>query len=138
MVSQALEAAGIAATLSGGAAVSIFTDNEYESYDLDFVSSARAETIEATISPLGFRRARDGRHFEHANTEWLLEFPPGPLAFGDVPVREGDMDAVATEYGPLRIVSPTQIVMDRVAAYAHWRDRQSLDQAAPLPPPRML
>ena len=34
-----------------------------------------------------------------------------------------------TEYGPLRIVSPTQIIMDRLAAYVHWHDNQSFYQA---------
>jgi len=29
----------------------------------------------------------------------------------------------------LRIVTPTMCVMDRLAAYWHWRDRQSWDQA---------
>ena len=36
LVSQALEAAGIKATLSGGGAVSVYTDNKYKSRDLDF------------------------------------------------------------------------------------------------------
>jgi len=40
IVSDALENAGITATLSGGAAVSIYTDNRYESFDLDFVTAA--------------------------------------------------------------------------------------------------
>ncbi len=40
IVSEALEQAGILATLSGGAAVSIYTDNQYQSYDLDFVTAA--------------------------------------------------------------------------------------------------
>jgi hypothetical protein len=35
IVSEALENAGITATLSGGAAVSIYSDNKYESEDLD-------------------------------------------------------------------------------------------------------
>jgi len=44
-VSQALEAASIKATLSGGGAVSIYTQNEYESKDLDFVTSERSLEI---------------------------------------------------------------------------------------------
>lgn len=34
-----------------------------------------------------------------------------------------------TKFGPLRVVTPTQSVMDRLAAYLHWQDRQALDQA---------
>jgi hypothetical protein len=39
IVSAALEEAGLKSVLSGGAAISIYTDNRYESVDLDFVSS---------------------------------------------------------------------------------------------------
>ena len=38
IVSDALERDGIVATLSGGAAVSIYTDNRYVTEDLDFVT----------------------------------------------------------------------------------------------------
>jgi len=34
-----------------------------------------------------------------------------------------------TDFGPLRVVTPTQSIMDRLAAYVHWSDRQALDQA---------
>jgi hypothetical protein len=129
LISQALQKAGITATLSGGAAVSVYSDNEYLSYDLDFVSSARLKAIEEAIAPLGFNRVGKGRHFEHPDTPWYVEFPPGPLAFGETCVPDDDAGVVETEYGPLRIVTPTQIIMERVAAYVHWHDNQSLDQA---------
>jgi hypothetical protein len=38
IISQAQEASGFLAPLSGGAAVSIYTNNRYQSEDLDFVS----------------------------------------------------------------------------------------------------
>ena len=38
LVSQKLTDGGIQAVLSGGAVVSIYSNNEYESKDLDFVS----------------------------------------------------------------------------------------------------
>lgn len=44
-------------------------------------------------------------------------------------VRDDDVLVLETDYGPLRIVTPTQIIMDRMAAYAHWNDNPSLDQA---------
>ena len=34
-----------------------------------------------------------------------------------------------TPWGPLRVVTATQCVMDRLAGYWHWNDRQSWDQA---------
>lgn len=39
-VSQALTRAGITAVLTGGAAVSVYSANKYQSYDIDFVTAA--------------------------------------------------------------------------------------------------
>ena len=58
-----------------------------------------------------------------------MEFPPGPLAFGETVVRDGDVPMLQTDFGPLRVITPTQSIMDRLAAYVHWNDRQALDQA---------
>jgi hypothetical protein len=129
LVSQALEAAGIAATLSGGGAISLYSANEYESCDLDFVTSARTNTIAAAIAPLGFSRAPGARQFEHPETDYYVEFPPGPLSFGETVVRDDEATTLQTEFGPLRIVTPTQSVMDRLAAYISWTDNPSFDQA---------
>jgi hypothetical protein len=128
-VSQALEAAGIKATLSGGAAVGIYTENQYQSKDLDFVTAERAKRLSAALKPLGFNLARDRRHFEHPDTDLFLEFPAAPLGFGSRVVEHDDIPMLPTPWGPLRVITPTQCVMDRLAAYWHWRDRPSWDQA---------
>lgn len=128
-VSQALEDAGIAATLSGGGAVSIYSQNEYESFDLDFITSARNEAVAQALAGLGFRRVQGARSLEHPESDYYVEFPPGPLAFGETVVRDGDVPVLETDFGPLRVVTPTQSIMDRLAAYVHWNDRQALDQA---------
>lgn len=129
LVSRALEEAGVRATLSGGAAVSIYSENQYQSRDLDFVSFEQIKTIGQAIRPLGFRLRAGARQFEHPETIWYVEFPPGPIAFGDQIIGDDDIPLFDTEYGPLRIVTPTQIIMDRLAAYTHWHDNQSYDQA---------
>lgn len=129
LVSNALEAAGIKATLSGGGAVSIYTHNEYRSEDLDFVSAERRSQLSAALEPLGFTLASDRRHFTHPDTELFLEFPPGPLEFGSRVVQHDDLPRMDTPWGSLRIITPTLCVMDRLAAYWHWRDRQAWDQA---------
>lgn len=81
IVSAALENADILATLSGGAAVTIFSDNVYQSADLDFVTSESNKIIKATIAKLGFRQAGSIRMYEHPDSAWYVEFPPGPLGF---------------------------------------------------------
>ena len=54
IISQALEAAGILATLSGGAAVSIYTNNRYQSEDHNFVRSAATSKLANAVEALGF------------------------------------------------------------------------------------
>jgi hypothetical protein len=129
LISGALESADIKAPLSGGGAVSLYSHNEYESFDLDFITSAANATLGDAIEPLGFRRVPGAREFEHPDTELFVEFPPGPLAFGETVAQDGDATVLQTEFGPVRIITPTQSVMDRLAAYAHWSDGQALDQA---------
>jgi hypothetical protein len=109
--------------------VVLYSHNEYESCDLDFVTNAANDAIAKAVAPLGFRRVAGARQFEHPETDFYLEFPPGPLAFGETVVSDADATTVHTEFGPLRIVTPTQSVMDRLSAYVHWNDNQSLDQA---------
>ncbi len=43
IISEALESNNIIATLSGGAVVSIYSENRYQSADLDFVTTAMIE-----------------------------------------------------------------------------------------------
>ncbi|MBK5210937.1 MAG: hypothetical protein JJE36_01210 [Coriobacteriia bacterium] len=129
IVSQTLETAGIIATLSGGGAVTIYSMNDYMSFDLDFVTSERNSIIADAIAPLGFHQVIRTRQFEHPDSEYYLEFPPGPLSFGETVILEQDMHLIHTDYGTLRIVTPTQSIMDRIAAYVHWTDNQSFDQA---------
>ena len=118
---------GIEVVLSGGACVSIYTKNRYQSYDLDFIEnvSARRKKIKEVLQKIGF--IEEHRYFKNPETEFFLEFPPGPLSIGDEPVRETVEKEFST--GLLRLISPTDCIKDRLAAYYHWNDRQSLDQA---------
>jgi hypothetical protein len=129
LVSQTLGEAGISAILSGGGAVVLYTENEYESSDLDFITSERTDAIAAALEPLGFERTPGARQFEHPQTDYYVEFPPGPLAFGETVLGEDAATLFQTEYGPVRIITPTQCIMDRLAAYVHWNDNQSFVQA---------
>ena len=54
IVTEALEKNDIKAVLVGGAVVSIYTDNEYESKDLDFISPADHKKITKIMHSLGF------------------------------------------------------------------------------------
>ncbi len=131
IISDALERAGIVATLSGGAAVGIYTDNQYESEDLDFVTVSLVAELESALSPLGFKRTGQPRLsvFEHPATRWYVEFPPAPLSFGGTYIDPSHCASMKTRRGHLRIITPTQSIMDRLIAAAAWNEPQSLEQA---------
>jgi len=130
-VSEALQAADIVATLSGGAAVSIYTEYRYLSEDLDFVTIAQIAELKSILEPLGFKNTGRPRMsvFEHPATKWYIEFPPAPLSFGGTYIDPSNCSLMKTRLGTLRIITPTHSLMDRLIAAAAWHDVQSLEQA---------
>jgi hypothetical protein len=111
--------------LTGGAVVSIYSTGKYVSKDADFLSETDHKTIVKVMHTLGFKNI--GKDFYHVDTEFSVEFPGSQLVIGNSPMKpEGKIDLKGFT---LRLLSPTQCVMDRLAAFYHWRDRQSLDQA---------
>jgi len=131
IVSSALHEAGIVATLSGGGAVCIYTDNQYRSNDLDFVTAAMVDELAPVLQDPGFVQTGIARlsQFDHPLVEWYLEFLPSPLTFGHLSVDPEDCAELDFPGGRLRIITPTQSVMDRLAAAIAWNDPQSRDQA---------
>lgn len=131
IVSDALDNAGITATLSGGSAVTIYSDNAYLSRDLDYVTAAMVADLEPVLKALGFEHTGISRlsQFSHPKAEWYVEFPPSPLMFGHLYVNPADCAVIDLPVGRLRIITPTQSVMDRLAAAYAWKDAQSRDQA---------
>ena len=126
IVCTALKAAGIDAFLSGGAVVSIYTHNAYQSWDLDFISHGSFDTITEVMTNLGFSRER-GRHFIHPNSQFFVEFPGVAMQIGDQLITT--FAERTTKAGTLRLLRPTECVMDRLAAFYHWNDPQGLEQA---------
>lgn len=55
------------------------------------------------------------------------EFISSPLAVGKEPPKK--VIKMKTKMGSFRLLSPTDCVKDRLAAYFHWDDLQSLKQA---------
>ncbi len=126
-VSSHLDKNGVNAVLSGGAAVSIHTGSRYQSFDLDFVERvpSKRRQLKEVLSQIGF--VEKARYFEHPESEFFVDFPAGPLAVGREPVK--DVEELVFPTGRLTLLSPTDCVKDRLAAYYHWDDNQSLDQA---------
>ena len=127
LVSEELARHEISAVLTGGAAVTIWTNGRYTSYDLDFISPAAEKAIRSAMAGLGF--IKRGKDYVHAKTKFFVEFPTGPLAVGQALATSADTFQLKKAGGSIRIISPTFSVMDRLAQYFYWNDRGALDQA---------
>jgi len=122
-----LRKSGIDVVLSGGAAVSIHSKAKYVSLDLDLVNiyAVGIRALRKSMEEIGF--SEKGRHFKHPESKFPVEFPPGPLTFGDEEVTQ--VDEIELSTGILKVISPTDCIKDRLAAFYHWGDRQCLQQA---------
>lgn len=85
----------------------------------------KASLIREAMYELGF--TMQGRYFRHDETDLYVEFPKGPPAIGNEPVKVFQDRKVST--GILRILSPTDCVKERLAGYFYFNDRQCLEQA---------
>lgn len=126
-VASVLAAAKIRAVLTGGACASLYSRGEYQSFDLDFIlqSVVSAERLDSVMKSIGFRR--DGNRYVHPRAPFFIEFPAGPLGIGaDIDIRPVVYRVRGVR---LRALSATDSCRDRLAAFYHWNDRQSLKAA---------
>ena len=126
-VGAALDRHGVTAVLTGGACASIHSAGEYTSRDLDFVVTNRTtqQTLDMALGDVGFNRSGD--RYLHPDTQFWVEFPRGPLAVGgDYKIRPMTLRGKA---GCVNALSATDSCRDRLAAFYHWNDRQSLEVA---------
>ena len=130
IVGRALAHHGIRAILTGGACASIHSEGAYLSEDIDFILQGRVlpAELDAAMAAVGF--ARQANRYLHPSSRFWVEFPRGPLAVGAdlnvVPIAlEGSVAGTLA-------LSPTDSCRDRLAAFYHWNDRQSLEVAVQI------
>jgi len=123
-----LEGCGISTVLVGGAVVAIYSEGLYRSGDLHMILEVhrRADVVDA-MGKIGFLPSRS-RYFKHPECPHLyVEFPPGPVELGEEhPVYPAE---IPVEGRILKLLSPTDCVKDRLAAYIHWKLRDCFRQA---------
>ena len=128
-VCDVLEKEGIETVLSGGCCVELYSKGGYTSDDIDLIDcfNGAHRKIKEIMHTLGFTEYKMKRYFAHKDTSLSIEFPREPLGVGDAPVKE--VATRTTETGTLKLLTPTDCIKDRLAAYYYWDDNQSLDQA---------
>jgi hypothetical protein len=132
VICETLRNAGIDVVLTGGSCVSVYTHNAFASLDLDFIALGLHSNREigVALSELGFqRKTQASRYFTHPETDMVIEFPSGPLMVGNQIIESEHFDKVATRCGTVRLLSPTDCIKDRLAAFYYWNDEQCNRQA---------
>lgn len=127
LVAEHLSHKGIDVVVVGGLAVEIYTENLYLTKDIDMVdrSDQPPKAMRAAMAELGFEKR--GRVYSHPTTDIVVEFPAGPLSVGNEIITE--ITCIEGPSGKIPIILAKDLVKDRLAAFFHWKDNQSLIQA---------
>jgi hypothetical protein len=125
LISDALRKDGIEVVLVGGACVTIYSDNRYVSYDLDYSTWEDKQKVKKSLEKLGFHEKN--KHFCHPDCPYLIEIVSPPVAVGNEIVNQ--FQELQTPFGSLKMLRPLDCVKDRLASFYHWDDKQALNQA---------
>ena len=98
--------------LVGGAAVELYTGGAYRTGDLDFVGRVPSE-VSRKLESAGFRKR--GRHWIHEEAQIYIELPAA--AFD----RKVEIDAIQIDEWTIVLLSPEDVLVDRLAAWKSWR-----------------
>jgi hypothetical protein len=122
-----LAARGIQVVLSGGTAVSFYVGSLYTSKDIDLIADwfPKSAHLNEAMNEIGF--TLKNKYFVHAQTTEVIEVLPGPITAGEEHLTR--VNEIKLPTGTLRLLTPTDCTKERLAAYLHWNDTQSLEQA---------
>jgi hypothetical protein len=124
----ALANAGETAVLCGGSAATFYVPNDYQSLDIDFVLhvGAAPHIVDRALAEIGFIRSMEG-FYRHEHHPFTVEFPVGPLSIGREYVTTWRTEHRGKDL--LHVLSPADVVRDRLLHYWAWSDRIALDAA---------
>jgi hypothetical protein len=125
--SAQLDRSGIPVAVVGGSAITLHVPEIYTSKDIDFaaIRGTNRRAFAAAVAPIGFT-AR-GRDFVHEDTEYTLDLVADTPYVDHRPITR--FATVNTPYGKVRVYEFEDAIADRIAAFLHWGDFQSLEVA---------
>lgn len=98
--------------LVGGGAVELYTGGAYRTADLDFVGRIPADVARG-LENAGFRKR--GRHWIHEEAQIYIGLPATTFD------REVKIDAIRIKDWTVILLSPEDVLVDRLAAWKLWR-----------------
>ncbi len=124
-ICTALDLVGVTAVLTGGSAATVYAGAAYQSRDADFIIVLQGAGGAEVLARLGY--AEHGGTYEHAENQYTLEFPRGPLAIGDDLLRTWETLRKTDQI--LHILTRTDCVRDRLMWFYTDNDRSALSAA---------
>jgi hypothetical protein len=126
-ISHFLRKNGIPNVLTGGACVSIYTENRYQSFDFDFVNieGVPISQVSSLLKEIGFEEK--GRVFINDKVKFSVDILNPPLSVGREQIKT--VNTIDVDKMILKLLTPTDSVKDRLAAFYFWNDRQAFEQA---------
>ncbi|HME82635.1 MAG TPA: hypothetical protein VKF82_11275 [Candidatus Eremiobacteraceae bacterium] len=127
LASKELEAAGIKAAVVGGSAVTAYVPDVYTSHDIDFaaINGASRREFGDAVAKIGFRAS--GRDFVHPEVAYSLDLVADTPFVDQRAIK--DFTTLPTRFGTVRVLHFEDAIADRIAAFLHWADSQSLEVA---------
>jgi len=127
VVCRRLSDAGVEAVVVGGSSVTIHVPAVYTSNDIDLalISGFNRNKAAKALKELGFRES--GRDFVHPDSPYAIDLVAEIPYVDQRPIR--DFCTVTTPAGPVRTYYLEDAIADRIAAWVHWSDSQSLKVA---------
>lgn len=128
-VCTTLDAVGATAVLTGGSAATFYAPVAYQSVDIDFVITVNAPSGQGAqaLEAAGYELDPKRRLYQHSLQPFPIEFLAGPLGIGDDLIKT--WSTVRRGERVLHVLTATDSVRDRLAAYLFWKDFSGLDQA---------
>lgn len=120
IITKLLETEQLRPIIVGGFSVEIYTDEAYSTRDIDIITDERNRVVKM-LRDLGF--TADGRHMVNETLEIAIEFPDDELAGSYKKVKVINLDEQGNLY--VYVISPEDIIMDRLRAYLYWREGYS-------------
>lgn len=125
-ISEYLRSKDVDVILVGGACVSIYSKNAYISGDLNLITYHEGKKVKKYLAEIGFEYT-PAKYFTNKHTKFIVEFVNPPISVGNEPVSSFSIHKTAL--GEIKLLTATDTVKDRLSAYFHWDDEQSLAQA---------
>ncbi len=106
--------------LVGGFAVGVYTRGQYITGDID-AACPISDEVEGKLRKLGFEKV--GRHLAYPELNYMIEIPTGWIGKRKVlPVKIASYK--------VDLISPEDLIVDRLCAYKFWESQTDFAQAA--------